>query len=158
MGRLLRFAGSVQEFSFFRRSPLPPSLGIDPDPTRRSPRWGSGIWSYRFPGAYAPWLLTDVPLGLGSAEKWSRDFRAVLDLPITMQNVGYVQFTTNADRLPSSEWASPPATYNCICLSRNAAKVNSQGCKPLEIALSMHRSRNAATVQFREVPTTLAQD
>ena len=69
-----------------------------------------------------------------------------------MQNVGYVQFTTNADRLPSSEWASPPATYNCICLSRNAAKVNSQGCKPLEIALSMRHSRNAATVQFREVP------
>jgi len=57
---------------------------------------------------FAPWLLTDVPLGLGSAEKWSRDFRAVLDLPITMQNVGYVQFTTNPDRLPSSEWASPP--------------------------------------------------
>ena len=52
----------------------------------------------------------------------------------------------------------PPATYNCICLSRNAAKVNSQGCKPLEIALSMHHSRNAATVQFRDHPTTLAQD
>ena len=69
-----------------------------------------------------------------------------------MQKGGYVQFTTNADRLPSSEWASPPATYNCICLSRNAAKVNSQGCKPLEIALSMRHSRNAATVQFREVP------
>ena len=54
--------------------------------------------------------------------------------------------------------APPPATYNCICLSRNAAKVNSQGCKPLEIALSMHHSRNAATVQFRDHPTTLAQD
>ena len=82
----------------------------------------------------------------------------MLDLPVAMQNGGYVQFTTNADRLPSSEWESPPATYNCICLSRNAAKVNSQGCKPLETALSMHHSRNAATVQFRDRPTTLAQD
>ena len=76
-----------------------------------------------------------------------------------MQKRGKVQFTTNADRRPSSEWEPPPpATYNCICLSRNAAKVNSQGCKPLEIALSMHHSRNAATVQFRDHPTTLAQD
>ena len=45
---------------------LPTSRGIDYDSTRRSPRWGSGPWSCRFPspGAYAAWLLTSVPLGL----------------------------------------------------------------------------------------------
>ena len=116
------------------------------------------------PGAYAPWLLTDVPLGLRRAEKSPRNSRAVLNLPLTMQKRGYVQFTHAErgirpihDQRRSASFfrmgvPPPPATYDCICLSRNAAEVNSQGCKPLEIALSMRHSRNAATVQFREVP------
>ena len=33
---------------------IPASLGIDRKSMRRSPRWGSGLWSCRFPGAYAP--------------------------------------------------------------------------------------------------------
>ena len=42
----------------------PPSLGVDGEITRLSPRWGSGRLSCRVPGAYAAWLLTFVPLGL----------------------------------------------------------------------------------------------
>ena len=36
------------------KSLIPASLGIDRKSMRRSPRWGSGLWSCRFPGAYAP--------------------------------------------------------------------------------------------------------
>jgi len=48
----------------------PPLLGVDYASTRRSPRWGSTMLSYRFPGAYAAWLLTVVPLGLGGRKRW----------------------------------------------------------------------------------------
>ncbi len=47
-----------------------PSLGVAYASTRRSPRWGSAMLSSRFPGAYAAWLLTVVPLGLGGRTRW----------------------------------------------------------------------------------------
>ena len=36
------------------KSLIAPTLEIDRKSMRRSPRWGSGLWSCRFPGAYAP--------------------------------------------------------------------------------------------------------
>ena len=40
--------------------------------------------SCRFPGAYAPWLLTYVPLGLGIAKEPPEGSPSVLKLPLTM--------------------------------------------------------------------------
>ena len=46
----------------------------------------------------------------------------------------------------------------CEVTSPKGTKVNSQGCKPLEIDQSIYLSRNAATDRLREVPyTTLAR-
>ena len=65
-------------------SPTPPSLGIDRNSSRRSPRWGSGMDSCRCPGAYAPRLLTDVPLRLGIAKEPPEESPSVLERPLTM--------------------------------------------------------------------------
>ena len=87
-GPSIAFSSAATRRQFNPGKPVPPSLRIDRDPTRLSPRWGSGVWSYHFPGAYAPWLLTDVPLGLGKAKKSSKDSRAVLNLPLIIQKRG----------------------------------------------------------------------
>ena len=73
-------ASATMRREFNSRKPLPPSLRIDRNPTRRSPRWGSGVWSYHFPGAYAPWLLTGVPLGLGESQEVVKGFPSRVEL------------------------------------------------------------------------------
>ena len=43
--------------------------------------------------------------------------------------------------------ANGQSRHHSICLRRNAASVNRQGCKPLEIALARHLRRNPGKAQ-----------